>query len=44
MKVRLRTFTPEVLDKLGKVSVYHNYQERYGWTFEQYIDRWKRGV
>ena len=36
--------TSEILDKLGTVFIYLNYRERYGWSFEQYVNWWKRGI
>lgn len=34
----------EMLERLGTYFVYHNILERYGMTFEQFIDRWQRGI
>ena len=39
-----REVSSEILDKLGVAFIYHNYRERYGWTFEQYVNWWKRGI
>lgn len=36
--------TDELIDALGNVFVHQKIHERYGMTFEQYIDRWKRGT
>lgn len=33
----------ELLDKLGGYFVYHQINERYGITFEIFVDRWTRG-
>lgn len=33
----------ELLDKLGVYFVYHQINERYGITFEIFVDRWTRG-
>lgn len=33
-----------LLDSLGTYFVYHNLRERYGWTFEEFVDKWERGV
>ena len=34
----------EMLDKLGVYFVYHQLYERYGITFEIFVDRWTRGI
>lgn len=34
----------EMLDKLGTYFVYHEVYERYGITFESFVDRWSRGI
>ncbi len=34
----------EILDKLGIYFVYHQVHERYGITFESFVDRWVRGI
>lgn len=34
----------EILEKLGVYFVYHNIHERYGITFETFVDRWQRGI
>lgn len=34
----------EMLDKLGIYFVYHGLYERYGITFEVFVDRWSRGI
>lgn len=33
-----------LLESLGEYFVYHNIQTRCGLTFEQFIDKWERGV
>lgn len=33
-----------LLDSLGEHFVYHKLRERFGWTFEQFVDKWDRGV
>jgi len=33
-----------LIDTLGHYFVYHKIRERYGLTFEQFIDKWQRGV
>ena len=34
----------EMLEKLGIYFVYHGLYERYGITFEVFVDRWSRGI
>ncbi|MEG0384790.1 MAG: hypothetical protein RR642_08555 [Solibacillus sp.] len=34
----------EMLDKLGTYFVYHEVYNRYGITFESFVDRWSRGI
>lgn len=34
----------EILDKLGVYFVYHDIYNRYGITFETFVDRWLRGI
>ena len=34
----------ELLDKLGTYFVYHELYNRYGLTFETFVDRWTRGI
>lgn len=34
----------ETLEKLGVYFVYHRLHERYGITFEIFVDRWMRGI
>ncbi|MEK4700480.1 hypothetical protein MKX47_12860 [Solibacillus sp. FSL R7-0668] len=34
----------EVLDKLGIYFVYHEVYNKYGITFESFVDRWSRGI
>lgn len=34
----------DMLDRLGTYFVYHNILDRYGITFESFIDRWQRGI
>lgn len=34
----------EVLDRLGIYFVYHDVYERYGITFEIFVNRWLRGT
>ena len=34
----------EVLEKLGIYFVYHDIYNRYGISFESFIDRWDRGI
>ncbi len=34
----------EILDKLGTYFVYHDIFNRYGITFETFVDRWLRGI
>lgn len=34
----------ELLNKLGVYFVYHNVYEKYGITFEIFVDRWMRGI
>ena len=34
----------ELLDKLGTYFVYHELYNRYGLTFEKFVDRWTRGI
>lgn len=31
-----------LLDNLGTYFVYHNLRERFGWTFEEFVDKWER--
>jgi len=33
-----------LLESLGEYFVYHKIQKRCGLTFEQFIDKWERGV
>jgi len=33
--------TDELIDMLGKVFVHQEIREKYGITFEKYVDRWK---
>lgn len=33
-----------MLDKLGVYFVYHDIYNRYGITFETFVDRWIRGI
>lgn len=32
------------LERLGVYFVYHNIYERYGISFEKFVDRWQRGI
>jgi len=34
----------ELLEKLGIYFVYHDIYNRYGITFESFVDRWVRGI
>ena len=34
----------DMLERLGVYFVYHNLYERYGITFESFVDRWERGI
>ncbi|WP_332647022.1 hypothetical protein [Lysinibacillus sp. 54212] len=34
----------EMLDKLGVYFVYHEVYDRYGITFESFVERWVRGI
>ena len=34
----------EILDKLGIYFVYHNVYEKYGVTFESFVERWRKGI
>ena len=34
----------ELLDRLGIYFVYHRVHEKYGITFESFVDRWTRGI
>lgn len=34
----------ELLDKLGIYFVYHEVYNKYGITFESFVDRWSRGI
>jgi hypothetical protein len=34
----------ELLDRLGIYFVYHEVYNRYGITFESFVDRWERGI
>lgn len=34
----------ERLRKMGNYFVYYNLHERYGWTFEEFMDKLERGV
>lgn len=36
--------TDELIDRLGTYFVYHKLQERYGWTFERFVDSWRSGA
>lgn len=36
--------TDEQLDKLANFYIYHNLSDRYGWTFEYYVERYLRGT
>lgn len=33
-----------LIESLGQYFVYHKIRERYGLTFEQFIEKWERGV
>lgn len=33
----------ELLERLGTYFVYHQLHNRYGLTFESFVDRWSRG-
>lgn len=41
--IRMR-IDDELLDKLGTYFVYHKVFDRYGMTFESFVDRWNRGI
>lgn len=34
----------ELLEKLGVYFVYHDIYNRYGITFERFVERWMRGI
>lgn len=34
----------ELLDRLGVYFVHMGVNERYGITFEKFVDRWQRGI
>lgn len=34
----------DMLDRLGSYFVYHEVYNRYGITFESFVDRWTRGI
>ena len=34
----------ELLEKLGIYFVYHEVYNKYGITFESFVDRWTRGI
>ncbi|BDH62212.1 hypothetical protein [Ureibacillus massiliensis] len=34
----------DILEKLGVYFVYHDIYNRYGITFETFVDRWTRGI
>lgn len=34
----------ELLEKLGTYFVYHEVYDKYGLTFESFVDRWTRGI
>jgi hypothetical protein len=34
----------ELLEKLGTYFVYHGVYDKYGLTFESFVDRWTRGI
>ena len=34
----------DMLDRLGSYFVYHEVYNRYGITFESFVDRWSRGI
>ncbi|HZG83867.1 hypothetical protein [Paenibacillus sp.] len=36
--------TDEQLDRLGEYFVYHRVRERYGLTFEQFVEKYRRGT
>lgn len=36
--------TDEQIEKLGDYFVYHRLRERYGWTFEQFVEKYKSGT
>lgn len=36
--------TDEHLDKLAAFFIYHKLNDRYGWTFEDYVERYLRGT
>ena len=44
MKVKKLAVNDEMLDRLGTYFVYHNVYNRYGITFESFVDRWQRGI
>ena len=33
-----------LIESLGQYFVYHKIRERYGLSFEQFIEKWERGV
>lgn len=34
----------EMLDRLGVYFVYHDVYNKYGITFENFVDKWQRGI
>ncbi|MFP3919271.1 hypothetical protein U5N28_15830 [Lysinibacillus telephonicus] len=34
----------DILERLGVYFVYHEIYERYGISFEIFVDRWSRGI
>lgn len=43
-RMKLMRIDDEMLDKLGTYFVYHEVYNRYGITFEIFVDRWVRGI
>lgn len=40
----LRVLTDETLDQLGNYFTHYHIYEKYGLTFEAFLDRWARGT
>lgn len=40
----LRVLTDETLEQLGNYFTHYNVYEKYGLTFEMFLDRWEREI
>ena len=34
----------KLLENLGTYFVYHQLREKYGWTFEEFVNKWERDL